>query len=43
MPNIVFNQVDKRYEEHLDRYVFKGLDLHIRKGCLLYTSPSPRD
>jgi len=32
MPNIVFDQVDKRYEEHSDRYVFKGLNLHIRKG-----------
>jgi multiple sugar transport system ATP-binding protein len=32
MPNIVFNAVDKRYEDHLDRYVFKGLNLHLRKG-----------
>jgi len=30
MPNIVFNQADKRYGERV--YVFKGLDLDIRKG-----------
>ena len=32
MPNIVFRQADKRYDDKLDRYVFKGLDLDIRKG-----------
>ena len=32
MPNISFRQVDKRYDNHVDRYVFKGLDLEIRKG-----------
>ncbi len=32
MPNIVFRQADKRYDERVDRYVFKGLDLDIRKG-----------
>jgi multiple sugar transport system ATP-binding protein len=32
MPNIVFRQADKRYDEKVDRYVFKGLDLDIRKG-----------
>jgi multiple sugar transport system ATP-binding protein len=30
MPDIVFRQADKRYGEHV--YIFKGLDLHIRKG-----------
>ena len=23
--------------------VLKGIDLQVDKGCLLYTSPSPRD
>ena len=32
MPNIVFRQADKRYDDKVDRYVFKGLDLDIRKG-----------
>ena len=32
MPDIVFRQADKRYDERIDSYVFKGLDLHIRKG-----------
>ncbi|MDE2369893.1 MAG: sn-glycerol-3-phosphate ABC transporter ATP-binding protein UgpC [Burkholderiales bacterium] len=27
-----FQRVDKRYDDKVDRYVFKGLDLHIRKG-----------
>jgi multiple sugar transport system ATP-binding protein len=32
MPNIVFQQADKRYEDDTDRYVFKGLNLALRKG-----------
>src|ERR1700712_4602925 len=32
MPSIVFNNVDKRYDDKVDRFVFKGLNLHIRKG-----------
>jgi len=32
MPSIVFDQVDKRYDDKLDRFVFRNLDLHIRKG-----------
>ena len=32
MPNIVFQQADKRYDDKVDRYVFKGLNLDIRKG-----------
>jgi len=32
MPNIVFQQTDKRYDEAVDRYVFRGLNLNIRKG-----------
>ncbi len=32
MPNIVFHQADKRYDERVESYVFKGLDLDIRKG-----------
>jgi ABC-type sugar transport system ATPase subunit len=32
MPNIVFRQADKRYDDKVDRYIFKGLDLDIRKG-----------
>ena len=32
MPNIVFHQADKRYDDKVDRYVFKGLNLDIRKG-----------
>jgi ABC-type sugar transport system ATPase subunit len=32
MPDIVFRQADKRYDERADAFVFKGLDLHIRKG-----------
>jgi len=32
MPNIVFRQVDKRYDEAVDRFVFRHLDLDIRKG-----------
>ncbi len=32
MPNIVFQQADKRYDDKVDRYVFKGLNLNIRKG-----------
>jgi multiple sugar transport system ATP-binding protein len=32
MPNIVFRQADKRYDDKLERYVFKGLNLDIRKG-----------
>ena len=32
MPNIVFRQADKRYDERVESYVFKGLDLDIRKG-----------
>ena len=32
MPNIVFRQTDKRYDDKVDRYVFKGLNLDIRKG-----------
>ncbi len=32
MPNIVFRQADKRYDENVERYVFQGLNLDIRKG-----------
>jgi len=32
MPNIVFRQANKRYDERVENYVFKGLDLNIRKG-----------
>ncbi len=32
MPNIVFRQADKRYDERIESYVFKGLNLDIRKG-----------
>ena len=32
MPDIVFRQADKRYDERVESYVFKGLDLHLRKG-----------
>ena len=32
MPNIVFRQADKRYDDKVDRYVFKDLNLDIRKG-----------
>lgn len=32
MPNIVFRQADKRYDDKVDRYVFKGLNLDLRKG-----------
>ncbi|MGQ3050722.1 MAG: ABC transporter ATP-binding protein [Roseateles sp.] len=32
MPNIVFQHADKRYDERAERYVFRDLNLHIRKG-----------
>ena len=32
MPHIVFQQADKRYDDKAERYVFKGLNLHIRDG-----------
>ncbi|WP_077034957.1 ABC transporter ATP-binding protein [Pelomonas sp. KK5] len=32
MPNIVFQHADKRYDERIERYVFRDLNLHIRKG-----------
>ena len=32
MPNIVFRQASKRYDDKVDRYVFKDLNLDIRKG-----------
>jgi ABC-type sugar transport system ATPase subunit len=32
MPNIIFRNADKRFNERVDTYVFKGLDLDIRKG-----------
>ncbi|HSI47935.1 MAG TPA: ATP-binding cassette domain-containing protein [Ideonella sp.] len=32
MPNIVFHQVNKRFDERADRHVFRDLNLHIRKG-----------
>jgi multiple sugar transport system ATP-binding protein len=32
MPNIVFRHADKRYDERVDSYVFKDLNLDIRKG-----------
>jgi multiple sugar transport system ATP-binding protein len=32
MPNIVFRNADKRYDERVESYVFKGLNLDIRKG-----------
>jgi multiple sugar transport system ATP-binding protein len=32
MPNIVFHQADKRYDEDVESYVFRGLNLDIRKG-----------
>ena len=32
MPNIVFRQAAKRYDDKVDRYVFKDLNLDIRKG-----------
>ena len=32
MPNIVFKHADKRYDEKVDRYVFKDLNLDLRKG-----------
>ena len=32
MPNIVFRHADKRYDAKVDRYVFKDLNLDIRKG-----------
>ncbi|MFM2065985.1 MAG: sn-glycerol-3-phosphate transporter ATP-binding protein UgpC [Pseudomonadota bacterium] len=32
MPNIVFRQAAKRYDDKVDRYVFKDLDLDIREG-----------
>ena len=32
MPNIVFKHADKRYDERIERYVFRDLNLHIRRG-----------
>jgi ABC-type sugar transport system ATPase subunit len=32
MPNIVFRRADKRYDERAESYVFKDLNLDIRKG-----------
>jgi multiple sugar transport system ATP-binding protein len=32
MPHIHFKHADKRYDDKVDRYVFKDLNLHIRKG-----------
>ena len=32
MPNIVFRHADKRYDERADSYVFRDLNLDIRKG-----------
>ena len=32
MPNIIFKHADKRYDDKVDRFVFKDLNLDIRKG-----------
>ena len=32
MPNIIFRQVDKRYDNTVDRFVFRNLNLDLRKG-----------
>ena len=42
-PKQVFSQVDKLHEYHLDVPQVTLLAHELRKDCLLYTSPSPRD
>ena len=32
MPNIIFRHADKRYDDRVERYVFKDLNLDLRKG-----------
>ena len=34
--------IDGGYPKNLDEK-FQGENIHVLKGCLLYTSPSPRD
>ena len=38
---VKFDKVDKSYDGKV--LVVKDLNLDIAEGCLLYTSPSPRD
>ena len=36
-------RVDNVYKSFNDRLVLKDINIKLNKGCLLYTSPSPRD
>ena len=39
-PIIQINNLQKRFGEY---QALQGLSLAVHQGCLLYTSPSPRD
>ena len=41
MVSVKYNAVSKQYDDGF--VAVDGLDLEIKDGCLLYTSPSPRD